>query len=101
MKYNITLVLLAIAGVVQAQDTGLNVQQLVESKNFVFKAESVTTQRGRYLQLTSDYDLVIKKDSVISFLPYYGRAYTAPVSSSDEGIKFTSSKFDYAAKKGK
>lgn len=102
MRSLITVVLLTVAVLLRAQDdTSITIQQMVETKNFVFKAESVTTQRGRFRQLTSDYDLVVKNDSVISFLPYFGRAYTAPVSTSEDGIKFTSSHFDYTAKKGK
>ena len=70
---------------------------LVESRQFVFKAESVSPPRGRFTQLTSTYDLVVAGDSVTAFLPYFGRAYTAPINPSEGGIKFSSNNVEYKA----
>ncbi|MEP7319290.1 MAG: DUF4251 domain-containing protein, partial [Panacibacter sp.] len=39
--------------------------------------------------------LRISKDTIISYLPYFGRAYTAPISPEDGGINFTSTDFEY------
>jgi hypothetical protein len=51
---------------------------------------------GRFRQLnTSEYDLRIAGDSVISYLPYFGRAYSAPLDPSKSGIQFTSTNFKY------
>jgi hypothetical protein len=76
------------------------IKKLVESKNYVFKAQWVNPQVGTSRQLTSDYDLAIAGDTVISYLPYFGRAYAAPVNPSEGGIKFTSTKFDYKLSNG-
>ena len=62
------------------------VKALVESKNYVFKADYVNPQTGRSRSLTSEYDLTIKPGEVISYLPYFGRAYSAPINS-EGGIK--------------
>jgi hypothetical protein len=98
----VTLLLLCTAALVQAQDKEVvNVQEILETKNFIFKAETVTPARGRLRQLTSEYDLVVKPDTVVSFLPYFGRAYSAPINPADAGIKFTSVNFDYSVKSGK
>ena len=68
----------------------------VESQNYTFEATYVLPQGAGGHQLTSDYDVRVTKDSVISFLPYFGRAYfDVPYGSADNGIKFTSTKFDY------
>ena len=92
--------LLSTFAVANAQEKNeTSAQQLIESKNFVFKAESVNPTRGRFRQLTSEYDLVVAVDTVVAFLPYFGRAYSAPISPSEGGIKFTSSDFEYAVKK--
>lgn len=101
MKYSIAIaLLLSVTAIVQAQEKdAATTQQLVESKNYIFKAESVNPSRGRFRQLTSEYDLVVTSDTVIAFLPYFGRAYTAPIDPSEGGIKFTSSDFEYAVKK--
>lgn len=94
---------LLITGIASAQEDekALTIQQAVETKNFVFKAETVTPQRGRMRQLTPEYDLTIRPDTVISFLPYFGRAFTAPIGTSDGGIKFTSTSFDFSTAKKK
>ena len=76
------------------------IQQMFDTRNFIFKAERVNPQSGRTRQLTQEYDLTISRDKIISFLPYYGRAYNAPVSS-EGGIKFTSTDFSYDVKKVK
>lgn len=79
----------------QAQDNNASVESAVNSKNYIFTAQSVTPLGGRYRQLTSDYDLQVLGDSVVAFLPYFGRAYSAPLDPSQGGIKFTSTNFGY------
>lgn len=103
MKYIITIPLLLLsAAIVQAQEKNEpTTQQIVESKNYIFKAESVNPPRGRFRQLTSEYDLVVTSDTVIAYLPYFGRAYSAPLNPSEGGIKFTSSNFEYTVEKKK
>jgi hypothetical protein len=78
-------------------------KRIVEAKNFVFSAQTATPQRGRLVNLTSEYDLTIAGDSIIAFLPYFGRAYTAPIPGAEGGIKFTSTNSSYSMtpKKGK
>ncbi|MBW8686946.1 DUF4251 domain-containing protein [Chitinophaga rhizophila] len=80
------------------------IQQIVAARNFVFKVQTVQpTGPSPNRQITSEYDLKISPDSIISFLPYFGRAYTAPMDPTKGGIQFTSTKFDYkqeARKKG-
>jgi hypothetical protein len=53
-------------------------------------------QRGRQRYLTSEYFLRVAGDSLISALPYFGRAYTAPINPEDAGYNFTSTDFKYA-----
>jgi Domain of unknown function (DUF4251) len=78
-------------------------QRIIESKNYIFTAQSASPQRGRDIPLTGEYDLTIAGDSIISYLPYFGRAYTAPLDPSKGGIMFTSVNSDYKVtpKKGK
>ena len=75
-------------------DTAI-VRQKVEAKRYTFVAQTAIPMRGRTVQLTSLYDLKRTGDSVIAGLPYYGRAYSAPINPSDNGINFTSVSFDY------
>lgn len=73
------------------------IKKMIEDQNFVFKANYALPMRGGSRALTSDYDLVITKDTIISFLPYFGRSYVAPnLGSSDGGIKINTTKFGYS-----
>ena len=69
----------------------------VDAKNYTFEANYVLPQRGGGRALTSsDYDLKVTKDTIKSYLPYFGRAYfDVAYNSSEGGIKFTSTKFEY------
>lgn len=75
--------------------------ELVKSRQFVFKAQSASPTSGRTRQLTSEYGLWVKKDTVVSALPYFGRAYSAPVDPTSGGINFTSTDFEYTETEGK
>ena len=69
--------------------------QLVDARTFNFIAENVSPFRGRTRYLTSDYGLRVSKDSLISYLPFFGRATQAPMNPSESGIQFTSTDFSY------
>jgi hypothetical protein len=100
-KLSSFLILLTILGssAVMAQDLEpATVKNIIQSKNFIFKAEYVNPQSGSTRPLTSEYDVSVKSDKVVSYLPFFGRAYTAPVNPAEGGIKFTSLKFDYTIK---
>jgi hypothetical protein len=75
-----------------------SVKQLIDNKNFIFKAQSVSPLSGGFRQLTSEYDLRVFGDTVISYLPYFGRAYAPPVNANEGGIRFTSTNFGYNVK---
>ena len=71
------------------------VRDIVDSSRFVFVAERVNPLRGASRYLTSRYDVVVKKDTVNCYLPYFGRAYQAPMDPSKGGIQFTFTNFSY------
>jgi Domain of unknown function (DUF4251) len=83
------------------QDNQAAIRDMVESQQYVFKAQFATPMTGQQRTLTSDYDLTVSKSAVTSYLPYFGRAYSAPIDPSQGGIKFTSTKFQYIKKSGK
>src|SRR4030081_3269854 len=68
------------------------IKKLIDSQNFVFKAQTVLPLGGRSRQLTTDYDVKVTKGTVVSYLPYFGRAYSATPGSTG-GIDFTSKDF--------
>ena len=112
LRYNklIILALLIVAALIgstsSAQDAKSNqdneIKELVDAKRFTFKAQTVNPQRGRVVQLNTEYDLKLAGDTLRTYLPYFGRAYSAPIGSRG-GIEFTSNDFEYterARKKG-
>lgn len=97
-----------------------DVKKLIISKRFVFKAQyanplggGVTSLNGRlinispdgtgHIYLNYDYDVKVRPDSVIAYLPYFGRTTFDPNygNTTDNGVMFSSTKFGYISKAGK
>src|SRR5438105_122901 len=81
---------------VRAQHNESAIKSIVESGQFVFHAQIALPMSGASRQLTSEYDLKVSKDAVVSYLPFFGRAYSLPYGSREGGFDFTSRKFDYS-----
>jgi Domain of unknown function (DUF4251) len=73
------------------------IKNMIDSRSYVFQAQSVMPLGGRTRQLTSDYEVEVNKESIVSYLPYFGKAYSAPIDPTKGGIEFTSKDFDYSA----
>ena len=87
---------LLLSGFLRAQDMDSTVvRQKIEGKEYRFIAQRASPMRGRSIELSSLYDLRVSGDSVIAALPYYGRAYAAPIDPSNIGISFSSIIADY------
>src|SRR5215212_1991143 len=101
----IVIILLALAGfkTTYGQEVNENknlkrsslIQDLIDSKNYVFVAQTAIPIGGRAINLTSPYEVRVSGDTVASDLPYFGRAFVAPINPSDGGIHFTSTNFNY------
>ena len=100
-KIFIAAVALFMSSAINAQPDKSGVKTSVESKQFVFHAQTALPTSGRSRQLTSDYSLRVLPDTLVSNLPFYGRAYSVSYGSGDGGFNFTSTKFDYSASPGK
>jgi hypothetical protein len=82
----------------QETDQETRIKNLVSSGNYVFEPQTAMPLRGQVRQLTYGYDLRVSKDTLNSYLPYFGRAFVAPINPSDAGLTFTSTDFDYTVK---
>lgn len=51
------------------------IREIVNSKNFVFKAESVNPRNTKRMRLLTDFGVEVRGDSVFSYLPYFGNNY--------------------------
>jgi hypothetical protein len=98
-KASIVVLSIASCGTTQRSiDNGSSsISEKIDSQRFTFVAESVTPMRGGTRFLSSPYDVYVSKDSVVAFLPYFGRSTSAPADLSEGGIKFTSTRFSYKA----
>lgn len=74
------------------------IRELIQSKSFVFVAQSVTPMGGRFMNLNSFYDLRVSEDTVLSDLPYFGRAFIAPINPTESPLRFNSTDFNYDIK---
>lgn len=77
------------------QETIAQITQKIKSGSYTFVAQRAMPMEGNTINLNSSFALKISKDSIDSYLPYYGRAYTAPLSTTEGGIKFVSTDFQY------
>jgi hypothetical protein len=75
-----------------------NIERLITGQRFIFKAQSAHPARGRMRDLSSEYDVLVTPDTVRSYLPYFGRAYSPSLDPRGGGIDFTSTSFDYSKK---
>lgn len=76
------------------------VKDKILSENYKISVNTAYPRRGRNVQLTSPYSLEIRNDSVLSYLPFYGRAYTIPYGGG-EGLIFSAPLQEYAMEMNK
>lgn len=78
-------------------------QQLAANLNdrhFTIHVNYMQPMRGPVKQLTPNYALTLHGDTLISYLPYFGRAYNVPYGGG-KGLNFTALATDYQVAKGK
>jgi len=59
-------------------DNQAEVKKMIDNSEYVFRANFALPQGGQNRTLTSTYDMRVKKDSIIAFLPYFGTSHMAP-----------------------
>lgn len=93
------LFFLTLAWLAQAQQTDPEkLQVAVDSKTFVFEGRQATGMRGRMIQMDPGYTLKVSPEKVVGDLPFFGRSYQGTPGSTDGGLKFDFSEFDYTVK---
>ena len=96
---SIFLFFLTLTCFAQAQQTDpAKLLMAVDSKTFVFEARQASGVRGRMIQLDPGYTLEVNSDKVVGDLPFYGRSYQSNPGTTDGGLKFEFSAFDYSVK---
>lgn len=74
----------------------VSIKDMIDSQHFVFEAQSVNPMRGGFRVLTSRYEVTLSKDTLISDLPYFGRAYVAAYNPTKSELDFTTTGLSYS-----
>ncbi|MFY0256135.1 DUF4251 domain-containing protein [Chitinophaga sp. 30R24] len=77
------------------------IKSLVESQHYIFIAQNAFPMNGRMRSITPDYDVIVTKDSVVSYLPFFGRAYTADYGITKSPLDYKTKSFTYNISPGK
>ncbi len=75
--------------------TARAVAKALSERHFEIEATFMYPERGNPVPITPDYGVQVKGDTLISYLPYYGRAYNIPYGGG-VGLNFTSTISHYA-----
>lgn len=71
----------------EKEQLSTEVKEMIEGKQFTIDVNRALPMGGNSVNLTSSYSFELKGDSAISYLPYYGRAYSVPYGGGD-GLRF-------------
>lgn len=63
------------------------IKEQIIAEKYKISVNTAYPRRGRTVHLSSPYSVEIRNDSVISYLPFYGRAYSIPYGGG-EGLIF-------------
>jgi hypothetical protein len=92
----------ALSAQLHAQDSAkLAMKAFLDGKHYEFQPSTTTSGRGRTVHLDGGYFLQLNGDTLKCYLPYFGRAYSAPINTSESGYDFTSTSFSYEIAEGK
>lgn len=69
-------------------------EQALSTRQLTISVRSMNTQRYGTHQVTPDFRLKIMRDSVDSYLPYFGRAWSVGYGSEAQGLNFTAPMLD-------
>ena len=97
MKKQILMLLLALLVGLPTLSAQSKKEKKEQKKEYGFNGCPNIDMRGRSIPLTSLYSLEIRNDSVISYLPYYGRAYSIPYGGGN-GLNFKAPLKEYNMK---
>jgi hypothetical protein len=75
-----------------------HIQAAIDSETFIFEAQQASGIRGRMIQIDPGYTMVVTPEKISGDLPFFGRSYQAAIGSSDGGLNFEFSEFDFLVK---
>jgi hypothetical protein len=77
------------------------IKKSIDSKRFLFEVQSTLPQSGGMRQESFGFFLKISGDTLICYLPYYGRATMPTMNPGEHPLDFTSTDFEYSVNENK
>ena len=74
------------------------VQKALADRQYTVNIQMMFPQRGKSVNVSSNYSLQVKGDTLVSYLPFFGRAYNVPYGGGD-GYNFTAPIKEYHVQK--
>ena len=87
--------------VAEREAVATEIKQAVELSDFYFFPRSAHPVGFRSVQLTPHFEVNVSPDTVRVNMPFFGRAFRAPMHPTDAGYHFTSTEFDYRVEPGR
>lgn len=69
----------------------------LDQQHYTIEVDAMKPRRGSMRMLNDRYELTVKADTVVSYLPYFGEVYKANPYMQQIGLNFTGMVFDYVA----
>lgn len=73
----------------------LFIHQSIEKDHYTIEVNQARPLRGKPINLSSSYDLTIRNDSAIAYLPFFGYATQTPFTETEGGIRFAQKTENY------
>lgn len=80
--------------------TAQAVEKALGERQYTVDIQMMYPRRGKAVNVTSDYSLQVKGDTLVSYLPYFGRAYNVPYGGG-KVLNFTAPIKEYQAMNGR
>lgn len=78
-----------------------DVLSMLQERRYQFVPQTANPTGARTRQLTADFFLQVSPDTIQSYLPYFGRAFSAPITPGTGAMDFTITNFEYNVTQGK
>ena len=76
------------------------VENMLSERSYTVNISMMYPRRGNSVNVTPDFSLQVDGDTLESYLPYYGRAYSVPYGGG-KGLNFSAPIQDYRVTKGR
>ena len=80
--------------------TAQAVEKALVKRHYKVEISMMNPRRGRAVNVSPDFSLEVKGDTLVSYLPYFGRAYSVPYGGG-KGLNFTAPISEYNSAKGR